>query len=232
MNEHESSYPRYWGVEMSYWFEPLQYIAMGAGMTFMLTFGAAVIGIVLAAPLILLVRSRFMLVRGIYHAFVHVVRGVPTLVWLFIAFFGVTQVGIVLDPVTSATLTLGVIATANMAEIYRGGMQAIPRGQWEAANALNLDRGATSKDIIAPQLFRAVSPSVATQVIGLLKDSALVSTIGVADLVFRAGLMTQHYGNGLLMFTFAGIVYLLLSLPIGALSRYVHARITRRYAVV
>lgn len=201
-------------------------------MTFMLTFGAAIIGVVLAAPLLLMARSRFMLVRGVYHTFVHVVRGVPTLVWLFIAFFGVTQIGIVLDPVTSAILTLGIIATASMAEIYRGGMQAIPAGQWEAANALNLGRRYTSKDVIVPQLFRAVSPSVAAQVIGLLKDSALVSTIGVADLVFRAGLMTQHYGNGLVMFTFAGLVYLFLSLPVGALSRYIHARLTRRYAVV
>lgn len=198
----------------------------------MLTFGAAAIGIILAAPMLLLARSRFRLVRSFYQAFVHVVRGVPTLVWLFIAFFGVTQVGIVLSPVTSAMLTLGVIATAQMAEVYRGGMQAIPAGQWEAANALNIDRFSAGKDIIAPQLFRAVSPTVATQVIGLLKDSALVSTIGVADLVFRAGLMTQHYGNGLLMFSFAGLIYLALSLPVGALSRHVHARITRRYAVV
>lgn len=212
--------------------EPLKYISIGAGMTFMLTFGAAAIGIVAAAPMLLLARSRFILFRSFYQAFVHVVRGVPTLVWLFIAFFGVTQVGIVLSPVTSAMLTLGVIATAQMAEVYRGGMQAIPGGQWEAASALNINRFSASKDIIAPQLFRAVSPTVATQVIGLLKDSALVSTIGVADLVFRAGLMTQHYGNGLLMFSFAGLIYLALSLPIGALSRHVHARITRRYAVV
>jgi His/Glu/Gln/Arg/opine family amino acid ABC transporter permease subunit len=217
---------------MDYWIEPLRYIAFGTGMTVMLTFGAAIIGIVLAVPLLLTARSRFTALRGLYHAFVHIVRGVPTLVWLFIAFFGVTQIGIVLDPITSAMLTLGMIATANMAEIYRGGMQAIPAGQWEAAHALSLDRSATARDIIAPQLFRAVSPSVATQVIGLLKDSALVSTIGVADLVFRAGLMTQNYGNGLVMFAFAGLIYLALSLPVGALSRYVHARITRRYAVV
>lgn len=216
---------------MEHWIEALRYIALGSGMTVMLTFGAAAIGIVCAAPLLLLARSRYTIIRGVYHTFVHVVRGVPTLVWLFIAFFGVTQFDLVLEPTTSAILTLGVIATANMAEVYRGGMHAIPRGQWEAASALNLDRVSATKDIIAPQLFRAVSPSVATQMIGLLKDSALVSTIGVADLVFRANLMTQHYGNGLLMFAFAGLLYLALSLPIGAYSRYIHARITRRYAV-
>lgn len=211
--------------------EIIVYIVMGAGWTVFITVGSAAIGIVLGAPLLALARSRFTLVRGIYHAFVHVVRGVPTLVWLFIAFFGVGQLGITLSPVTASMLTLSILATAYMAEIYRGGMKAIPAGQWEAAGALNLDRISTLRFVIGPQLFRAVSPSVATQVIGLLKDSALVSTIGVADLVFRAGIMTQYHAHGLYMFGIAGAVYLLLSLPVALFSRNIHARISRRYAV-
>lgn len=212
--------------------EILGYIALGASWTLVLTLGSAAIGIVLAAPLVAVAQSRYATVRGIYHAIVHVIRGVPTLVWLFIAFFGVGQLGLTLNPVTASLLTLSIIATAYMAEIYRGGMKAIPAGQWEAAGALNLDRGSTLRFIITPQLFRAVSPSVATQVIGLLKDSALVSTIGVTDLVFRAGVMTQYHANGLYMFGFAGLMYLLLSLPIAAFSRNIHARITRRYAII
>lgn len=211
--------------------EILGYIAIGAGWTVIVTFGSAAIGIILAAPLMLLAESRFVLLRGLYNAVVHVVRGVPTLVWLFIAFFGVGQLGVTLSPVTASMLTLSIIATAYMAEIYRGGMKAIPAGQWEAAGALNLSRVSIARFIIAPQLFRAVSPSVATQIIGLLKDSALVSTIGVADLVFRAGVMTQYHAHGLYMFGFAGLIYLGLSLPIAAFSRTIHARITRRYAV-
>lgn len=211
--------------------EILGYIAAGVGWTIFMTFGSAAIGIVLAAPLLLLAQSRFAVVRGVYNAIVHVVRGVPTLVWLFIVFFGVGQLGLTLQPVTASLLTLSIIATAYMAEIYRGGMKAIPAGQWEAAGALNLDKVSVVRFIIAPQLFRAVSPSVATQVIGLLKDSALVSTIGVADLVFRAGIMTQYHAHGLYMFGFAGLIYLVLSLPIAAFSRNIHARITRRYAV-
>ncbi|KHK98671.1 hypothetical protein LK09_06975 [Microbacterium mangrovi] len=209
----------------------LTYIALGATWTIALTLGSAAIGIVLAVPLLALARSRFAVVRGIYSAIVHVVRGVPTLVWLFLTFFGVGQLGITLTPVTASLLTLSVIATAYMAEIYRGGMQAIPAGQWEAAGALNFGRLATLRDIIGPQLFRAVSPSVATQIIGLLKDSALVSTIGVTDLVFRAGVMTQYHAHGLFMFGFAGLIYLLLSLPIALFSRSIHARITRKYAI-
>ena len=211
--------------------EILSYIALGATWTIALTIGSAAIGIVLAVPLLGLARSRFRVLRGIYSGIVHVIRGVPTLVWLFLTFFGVGQLGITLTPVAASLLTLSVIATAYMAEIYRGGMQAIPSGQWEAAGALNLRRFATLRDIIGPQLFRVVSPSVATQVIGLLKDSALVSTIGVTDLVFRAGVMTQYHAHGLFMFGFAGLIYLLLSLPIAVFSRSIHARITRKYAI-
>lgn len=211
--------------------EIVGYIAMGAGWTILMTFGSAAVGIVLGLPLLALAQSHFAAIRWIYHAIVQVVRGVPTIVWLFIAFFGVGQLGFTMSPVSASLLVLSIIATAYMAEIYRGGMKAIPAGQWEAAGALNLDRASILRFIIAPQLFRAVSPSVATQVIGLLKDSALVSTIGVTDLVFRAGIMTQYHAHGLYMFGVAGLFYLALSLPIAAFSRNIHARITRRYAL-
>lgn len=211
--------------------EIIGYIAMGTGWTVVMTFGSAAIGIILGLPLFAMAQSRFGALRGIYHAIVHFIRGVPTIVWLFIAFFGVGQLGLTLSPVMAALLVLSGIATAYMAEIYRGGIKAVPTGQWEAAGALNLSRFSTVRFIIAPQLFRAVSPSVATQVIGLLKDSALVSTIGVADLVFRAGIMTQYHAHGLYMFGIAGLIYLALSLPIAAFSRNIHARITRRYAL-
>lgn len=211
--------------------EIMGYIALGTMWTLGLTLGSAAVGIVLGAPLLLVSRSRFAVLRTAYDLLVHIVRGVPTLVWLFIVYFGVSQLGVALSPVTTSMVVLSVLATAYMAEIYRGGLQAIRVGQWEAAGALNFSQFDTLKDIIAPQLFRAVSPSVATQVIGLLKDSSLVSTIGVTDLVFRAVVMTQYHGNGLYMFGFAGLIYLALSLPIAAFSRNIHTRISRRYAV-
>lgn len=211
--------------------EIMGYIALGTTWTLGITLGSAAIGIVLGAPLLLLGRSRFAVLRTVYDLLVHIIRGVPTLVWLFIAYFGVGQLGITLSPVAASMLVLSMLAAAYMAEIYRGGLQAIRVGQWEAAGALNFSQFDTLKDVIAPQLFRAVSPSVATQIIGLLKDSALVSTIGVTDLVFRAGVMTQYHAHGLYMFGFAGLIYLALSLPIAAFSRSIHARISRRYAV-
>lgn len=212
--------------------DALGVIASGIGMTLLLTVSAALIGIIGGAILVLLSQARSRVLRGIYSSFVHVVRGVPSLVWLFIVFFGLTQLGIVLDPVTSAIVTLGAISIASIAEIYRGGLSAIRTGQWEAGWALGLSRVDSLRDIIFPQVFRSVSPTVATFIIGLLKDSALASTIGVAEITFRAGQQTQLNGDGLTFFAFAGILYLLLSLPLAVASRTIHTRLSRRYAVV
>ncbi|WP_449281897.1 amino acid ABC transporter permease [Leucobacter sp.] len=212
--------------------EALLAIVLAAGMTVLLTAVSGAVGIVLGAPVMLLSRSRFAPVRACYWAFVHVVRGVPTLVWLFIAFFGITQLGITLTAVASAMITLSVIAVASMAEIYRGGLNAITQGQWEASAALGLGPWSTARDVLFPQLFRAVSPTVATYLVGLIKESALASTIGVAEITFVAGLQVQYFGDGLTFFAFAGLVYLALSVPLGALSRVIHARLTRRYAVL
>jgi len=212
--------------------DALLVIASGIGMTLLLTISAALIGIVGGAAIVLMSQSKSRLLQGAYSTFVHVVRGVPSLVWLFIVFFGLTQIGIVLDPVTSAIVTLGVISIASTAEIYRGGLSSVRAGQWEAGSALGLNRFDAMRDVIFPQVFRSVSPTIATYVIGLLKDSALASTIGVAEITFRAGQQTQLNGDGLTFFAFAGILYLLLSLPLAVLSRSIHARLSRRYTVV
>ncbi|RGE20066.1 amino acid ABC transporter permease [Leucobacter sp. wl10] len=212
--------------------EALVAIVLAAGMTILLTAVSGAVGIVLGAPVMLLSRSRLAPVRACYWAFVHLVRGVPTLVWLFIAFFGITQLGITLTAIASAMITLSVIAVASMAEIYRGGLNAINSGQWEASAALGLGPWSAARDILFPQLFRAVSPTVATYLVGLIKESALASTIGVAEITFVAGLQVQYFGDGLTFFAFAGLVYLVLSVPLGALSRVIHARLTRRYAVL
>jgi His/Glu/Gln/Arg/opine family amino acid ABC transporter permease subunit len=207
-------------------------IAAAIGTTLVLTVSAAAIGIVLGAPLVLLARSRSVWIRGIYQVFVHVVRGVPALVWLFIAFFGLAELGIVLPALASAVITLGIIAVATMAEIYRGGLTAIRQGQYEAGWALSLGRWSLTKDVVFPQLFRAVSPTTASYIVGLLKDSALASTIGVAEIVYVTGVEVQSLGHGLELFLFAGAIYLALSVPLGAVSRIVQTRLARRYAVV
>jgi His/Glu/Gln/Arg/opine family amino acid ABC transporter permease subunit len=207
-------------------------ILEATGLTLVLTVVSGAVGLVAGAALLLLSQSRLAVLRGIYTAFVHIVRGVPALVWLFIIFFGMAELNVIIPALPAAMVALGVIATASMAEIYRGGLNAIHFGQYEAGWALSLSRFGVAKDVVFPQLLRAVSPTVATYFVGLLKDSALASIIGVGEITYVTGQQVELHGNGLTLYAFAGALYLVMSVPLGLLSRTIHTRLTRRYAVV
>lgn len=212
-------------------YEYLGYLALGVFGTVAVTVGALAIGAILAMPLAWLRRSRSAVVRLPAVAIIEVLRAVPNLVWLFLVFFGLPQVGIRLDPWTSSIITLGIASAAHIAEIYRGGLAGIARGQWEASDALGLTRMDRRRLIVLPQMQRVIVPTMATYAIGLLKDSALASTIGVVELTFRGGLVTQRTGDGLTTFVVVGIIYLLVSLPLALAARRVDSRMRAKFSV-
>lgn len=194
-------------------------ILRGLPWTVLVTAGALAIGAVLGFPVMMMRRARFALLRRFATAAISFVRAIPAIVWLFIIFFGVGSGLLNISPLVAAFIGLGAISAANMAEIYRSGLIAIQHGQWEAAQALNLSARHTFYDVIAPQMFRIVLPSVATYAIGLLKDSAIASTIGVPELTYQASRLAKLNFHGLEMFGVAGMLYILLSLPIAWVSR-------------
>jgi polar amino acid transport system permease protein len=106
-----------------------------------------------------------------------------------------------------------------MSEIYRGSVAAIHQGQFEAAAALNLPARSRFFDVLCPQIFRVALPASATFAIGLLKDSAIASTIGVLEITFQAYHLAQQTYRGLEDFALAGLIYILISLPIAILAR-------------
>lgn len=208
----------------------LSVLAQGIGTTLELTcFGFAlgcVLGVVLAAARL----SRWRALRIPATLYVEFVRGIPALVWLFIIYFGLAQGGYLkVDVIQAGVLGLGGIAGAYLSEIFRASVSAVPRGQWEAAHALGLSPVATLLRIIGPQAGRLAIPPVGTYLIGLLKDSALVSTIGAQDVTFRAFATAQNHAlDGAKIFIVAGLIYILLSVPVATLTRWMDRRLTRR----
>lgn len=207
-----------------------QQILLGVPITIMLTGVAFLVGAILGFPLMLARQSRILVVRIITIALITFVRAIPPIVWLFIVFFGIGVAAIPMSPFASAAIVFGVIATVNMAEIYRGGIVSIHEGQWEAARALNLGHRHTFTDVIIPQMYRVSLPSAATYVIGLLKDSSIASTIGVIDLAYRGSMVSQMTFKGLEVFAVVGVLYILISLPIAWLSRVADARMQAKVA--
>jgi polar amino acid transport system permease protein len=202
----------------------------GLPWTLALTLAAFAVGAVLGLPLMMMRRSRFGVLRGVATMLFAIVRSIPPLVWLFIIFFGIGFGLIPMSAFTACVIAFGAIAAINMAEIYRGGMAAIHFGQMEAAHALNLGRWHTFADVVAPQMFRVALPASATYAIGLFKDSAIASTIGIQDIVFHANYLSQSTFQGLKVFGLAGLVYIALSLPVAWVSRVLDAHFRAKVA--
>lgn len=194
-------------------YDSLVNIASGIPWTIALTVAAFVTGAILGLPLCMMLRSRHATIRLPAAFAVLILRSVPPLVWLFFIFFGIGGGLLAISPFQAAWIGLGLITTANLAEIYRGAFTAIHQGQREAAAALNLPAHSRFLDVLGPQLFRIAVPSAATFAISLLKDTAIASTIGVHEVAFNAYHLSQQTFRSLDIFAAAGLIYILVSLP-------------------
>ncbi|MBD3331204.1 ABC transporter permease subunit [candidate division GN15 bacterium] len=163
-------------------------------------------------------------VRLMAGAYINVLRGVPLLVLIFFVYFGLGQI-INLDRFVAGVIAVGVCYGAYMAEIFRSGIQAIDYGQHEAAKALGMTRWQTLRHIILPQSVRIVVPPGANEFIACLKDSSLVSIIGLRELT-RAGreYASQHFLD-FQTWLMVGLIYLALTLTLTRVVRWVEQRV-------
>ena len=148
-------------------------------MTLLLTVSSFLIGSVVAIPVAAARAGRHLSLRRLATVYVTIVRAIPPIVWLFFIYFGIGEHLKGLQPVTAAIGALSLIATAYLAEIYRGGVATVEKGQWEASHALGMARSVSLRFIIGPQVVRAALPAAATYAIGLFKDTSVAYTIGV-----------------------------------------------------
>jgi polar amino acid transport system permease protein len=206
-------------------------IAMGVRWTLAITLSAFVLGAALGLLLCAMRVSRVRVFRYVALAYVVLLRSVPPLLLIFFLFFGLGSGAFALTAFHASVLGLGLITAANMAEIYRGALSAIHPGQWEASRALGLRSLSTFFDIIAPQLLRVSLPSSAGYAVGLLKESAIASTIGVADISFTANYLAKTTYQGLPIFAVAALFYIMISLPIAALARMTDRKLRARVAL-
>ncbi|MBP1326833.1 polar amino acid transport system permease protein/cystine transport system permease protein [Leucobacter exalbidus] len=201
-------------------------VLIGLPMTLLVTALSFGIGLIGGFPIMLGLRSRHKGIRLSVRVIVDLIRGVPPIVWLFLIYFGVQFGAIRLNSLTAAVLGLGIISSAYLAEIYRGGFQTLPKGQTEAAYALGFNRFHTFVFILTPQAFRTVLPSITTFLLSLIKDSSIASTIGVADMVYMANQFARQNPDvaGIVPFVLAAFVYLAVSIPIALLARKLDSR--------
>jgi polar amino acid transport system permease protein len=155
------------------------------------------------------------------------IRGVPVIAWLFLLFFGLAANVIKLSPFVASVVALGLVMSAVMAEIYRAGVMSVDRGQFEAGRALGLSERRLFGDVVGPQAVRVAVPPSASALLGLLKDTAVASTVGVSEVTYRATVDTQATFKGLYIFILAALIYVALSLPMAVVSRWLDRRLRR-----
>lgn len=206
-------------------------IAQGVGLTLYVTGASLLIGGVIGLVLVGAVRSPIAIVRGIATLYINVVRVIPPITWLFLIYFGLPQFALRLTTIQAAIIGFSIIASAFMAEIYRSGLLSIPEGQREAAHALGLSPVTTVGHIITPQAFRVALPAIATYGIGLLKDSALASTIGVREITYYAQQSAKQTHEGLLAFVTAGALYIVISLVVALVARRTDLALRKKIGV-
>jgi polar amino acid transport system permease protein len=202
----------------------------GLPWTLGLTASAFVLGAIVAVPVCAMASSKNGLVRTVTYSFILLVRSIPPLVWLFLLFFGIGNGIVPLSPFASGVMALGIITAVNLAEIYRGAMKAVPAGQFEAAKVLGLNGMRQYTDVLVPQIFRVALPSASAYAIGLLKDTAVASTIGVPDIAQAAYRVSQQTFKGLEVYALSGLLYFAVSLAMAYVSRTVDKRLRVRIA--
>lgn len=144
-------------------------------------------------------------------AFIEFVRSTPLLVQLYFLFYGLPTIGISLSPLTSGVLGLGIHYSCYLSEVYRSGIDAVPRGQWEAARALNFSVGQTWLRIILPQAIRPVVPVLGNYLIVMFKETPILSAITLVEMLAAAKIIGAESFRYLEAFTVVGLLFLVLS---------------------
>jgi polar amino acid transport system permease protein len=203
-------------------------ILTGLGVTVAYTIGTIVLGLVVGLVTGLLRLSRNPLITAPLVAYVEIFRCTPLLVQIIWFYYALPVVlGIDIPAHVAAVLVLSLYTGAFYAEIIRGGVNSIERGQWDAARAIGMRRRQVMRHIILPQAVKRMIPPFMNQSIIQLKNTSLVSTIAVADLLYQGTIITAATYRPLEVYTMVAVVYFLVLFPLTLAAQQVERRLAR-----
>lgn len=200
------------------------FYATGIGYTLLLSALGVLFGVIIGLIICLFRLHNMAVLRWIGTAYVEVIRGTPMLVQLMIIYYGVSLTfGINFSALQAGIMTLSINSGAYLAEIFRAGIQGVDRGQLEAARSLGMGRGAAMRYIILPQAFKAVLPAIGNEFVTIIKESSIISVIGMVDIMYQASVVKNITYQGMNPFLIAAAIYFvmtfILSKLLGRLER-------------
>jgi polar amino acid transport system permease protein len=190
-----------------------------------ITLAGFAIALVFGLLLAVLRRSRLRLLSWPSALLVEFIRSTPLLIQLYFLFYVLPDYGLTLSPIATGTLGIGLHYSCYVAEVYRAGLNAVPRGQWEAAKALSLSPWHAYRDIILPQAVRPIIPALGNYLVAMFKDTPVLSAITVVELMLQAkniGSQTFRYIEPI---TMAGLFFLIISVSVAMLVRRIETRL-------
>jgi polar amino acid transport system permease protein len=203
-------------TSLSFALSILPILLIGLTVTLKATALGFAIALVLGLAFALMRRSRFKPVSYTVAFVVEFLRDTPLLVQLFFLYYVLPNFGITLPAFMTGALALGLQYSAYTSEVYRGGIEAIGKGQWEAAVALNMSRLQTYRDVIVPQMIPRILPTLGNYLVSMLKDTPVLSVVTVLDMLGLANMIGERTFEYLVPLSMVGLIFLILTLVCSA----------------
>lgn len=212
--------------------ENLIFLLKGAGLSLAMAVLSLLIGLILGTLGASAKISKNRILRCIGNVYVEIIRGTPMLLQILILFavvpliyMEITGERLVMNVFLIGVIAMGINSGAYVTELIRSGINGVDKGQWEACETLGLTLGQTMKLVILPQAFKRIVPPLVSEFVTLIKDSSLVSTIGVVELLKSAQVLGGNYADLMSPLIIAGVMYLIMTLSIAYLARHLERRL-------
>ena len=214
-------YTFHFEVFETYW----TWIAKGLWITIYISAISMIFALIIGLFISILRLSKIYFLVLISRTYIEFFRGIPLFVFIIWLYYGLAMVsGINFDPITAGIICLSMQHGGYLAEIYRAGIQAVAKGQWEASFSLGFSIINTFIRIIFPQAVKIIIPPTANMFIGMLKDSALVSIIGVNELMRQSQIATSLTFRPFEFYTVTALIYIILTLGLSQMARFLELR--------
>ncbi len=194
-------------------------LAAAAVTTLVVTITSFVFALIIGVPLLLLRRSRWLTVSQTTAGLIDFIRCTPILVQLYFLYFAMPEFGVRLSPVATGLLVFSVHYGCYMSEVYRAGLEAVPRGQWDACVALSLSRSETYKSIVLPQMIYPIIPAAGNYLVHMFKETPLLASISVVEMMFVSSEIGADRFRYLEPITLCGLLFLVMSIAAAGVIR-------------
>lgn len=214
--------PKYW--ELFSWRTTWRYLFAGLEGTFAVALTAAVLSIVLGMLLMLGRTSHLRVLSVVCAVLTNVLRGIPSLLFIYFFFFAMPNLGIKMPAFWMLCIPVTLAASGVLAEVFRAGVNAVPRGQTEAGLSIGLSRWKVKTKIVLPQAVRLVIPSLISQLVVVVKDTALAYVVSYPDLMQNAQVLRTNYDALVSTFLVVALIYIVINYLINKVAVYVSRR--------